>query len=893
MNEESEEEPSYIDLQNVVIEEVESKNLHENELSEFVPTKIPFNIPSRKFVKSNAKRRQTNSESSSDGGESSQPSSSKSIPAEQEAILIKKLINGEMSFVDYNLQIGQIVDDTIDDQDEYKEDDDDDIIDITTTNSSSNFEQELMQSRRDAIRGNLKGRTLNKDGKVQRRRCVLPVALMGLMGEANLCYARGQTELAEKVCLEIIRQVPLAPEPFQTLANIYESNPDKYMQFSLIAAHLNPSETEQWKRIAQLSIEQGNIKQAINCYMKASRYNPKDIDLRLRRIELLKSIGEEKLAFRCYFSMLLNIPAEQGDFLLHTAKTIAKQLLQENNVVKALEAMNTAYTKIPNLFKTDDIHFYLELLIANASYKIVLDVLCAFASLDITITQEEETGEWAVNSCRIPNDLILDFRSKLFVSLIHLRSFHLLDYLFNNINEFISVEEAGDCYLDIAEALMKEERFSDALRLLVPLVKSNNFSLAAVWLRHADCHRAIGNIEDAIESYRNVVELAPQHFDARLTLSALLKQLGRNDEAMWVLEQDMENELIDPYVLYERCFMLKETGNMVQYVDVAFLLLSRNCLVLRNRDEMQIATTIVKFSGKLAQLRESRENKSEPVEDHEGPEFGKSDNEPTVAQEWELLKDIVRIACDAQRFPMMQKIVFTMMTNKRFCPYQKELDMMATLASIYNRDSKFSYLMTKEIVVKYIDIPRVWNLFNVVLQFTEDIRYSRFLLRLFKRTEFKSITPSIVRANYFLLSGSYKYAINDYINIYRKNGDAMTALLISVTFAHLAQQKFITKKHSLIAQALAFASKYRDRREPEALSEIHYNLGRLHHQFGIIHIAVEHYKAVLHCDDSPLIKENMDLLDLKREAAFNLHLIYKESGNLDLARKVLFDYIVI
>jgi hypothetical protein len=42
------------------------------------------------------------------------------------------------------------------------------------------------------------------------------------------------------MCLEIIRQDPTIPEPFQTLATIYEESEEieKSLQFALIAAHL-------------------------------------------------------------------------------------------------------------------------------------------------------------------------------------------------------------------------------------------------------------------------------------------------------------------------------------------------------------------------------------------------------------------------------------------------------------------------------------------------------------------------------------------------------------------------------------------------------------------------------------------------------------------------------
>lgn len=41
----------------------------------------------------------------------------------------------------------------------------------------------------------------------RKKRRILPPVLEGLMGEANLRYAKGEVELAAKICAEIIRQV--------------------------------------------------------------------------------------------------------------------------------------------------------------------------------------------------------------------------------------------------------------------------------------------------------------------------------------------------------------------------------------------------------------------------------------------------------------------------------------------------------------------------------------------------------------------------------------------------------------------------------------------------------------------------------------------------------------
>lgn len=51
---------------------------------------------------------------------------------------------------------------------------------------------------------------------------------------------------------------------------IYEDEEDaeKALQFGLIAAHLNPSDAEEWVRLAEMSLERNNVRQAVVCYTK-------------------------------------------------------------------------------------------------------------------------------------------------------------------------------------------------------------------------------------------------------------------------------------------------------------------------------------------------------------------------------------------------------------------------------------------------------------------------------------------------------------------------------------------------------------------------------------------------------------------------------------------------
>lgn len=95
-------------------------------------------------------------------------------------------------------------------------------------------------------------------------------ALMGLIGEANVQFVKGNTDKAVRMCLEVIEHDYKLPDPYQTLSIIFETEGDheKALQFSLIAAYLAPQDHVEWSRLADMSLEMNDFQQAVTCLRK-------------------------------------------------------------------------------------------------------------------------------------------------------------------------------------------------------------------------------------------------------------------------------------------------------------------------------------------------------------------------------------------------------------------------------------------------------------------------------------------------------------------------------------------------------------------------------------------------------------------------------------------------
>ncbi|KFH17708.1 general transcription factor IIIC polypeptide 3 GTF3C3 [Toxoplasma gondii MAS] len=103
----------------------------------------------------------------------------------------------------------------------------------------------------------------------------MPPALKKLMGEATDAYLREEFEKAVQILEDIVRQAPGLHDPFHLLGLIYEEafgDKRRAVDFYLLAAHLVvPGDPELWRHIGSMSVQLGNLPQAIYCFRRCLR----------------------------------------------------------------------------------------------------------------------------------------------------------------------------------------------------------------------------------------------------------------------------------------------------------------------------------------------------------------------------------------------------------------------------------------------------------------------------------------------------------------------------------------------------------------------------------------------------------------------------------------------
>ncbi|KAI4457182.1 transcription initiation factor iiic tfiiic polypeptide 3-related [Holotrichia oblita] len=766
-------------------------------------------------------------------------------------------------------------------------DDSDDDVDsqgnAITENVSENYEEELDVNLSTTIKD--QKQKLYKIRAI-RKRSKIPTHLKGLMGEANLRFARGEYEIAQKMCFELIRQAPMAYEPYWTLSQLYENDPIKSVQYLTIAAHLNPMDATNWLRLAQIHVDGNNLRKAVTCYTRAINADPSVIEHHLKRLELLEKLDDTNYIRKCRTKLIHLLPPNEYEMLFKMAKDLAEQYHELEEYEKAAEVIAVAFEKCPKEITPEMVNIYLELLLLLRNYVKCLDIFVQYCNIEVEIILDD-SNQISILSFNMPDNIPIDLRIKFIICTIRLEAFDLLDRLLEPLLLEENVENIGDLYLDVAENLMTARRPEDALKLLIPLIKSDNYSLAAVWLKYAECLQACNMIEPAIDSYKTVVKMAPQHTDARFPLSDLLLEQNRYQEALDVLHQDYTSNELDVGLLIKKMELQKRIGDFDNYIKSAEILLLRHCIEIKAYSEIKIISFLDR-SEKISRLKKVRSLRGETYT----PSNIVSIREPPVHEEYRLFKETLQMCFDRKEYALLQKFVFTALSSSKLNKiYQKELIVLALFSCIYNNDSEHGYYIVRDFIMKTPPpIPHIlWNLWNLMLQNFGEVKHARFIVRqskLIGKTEAK-----LLAANNALCAGSYKIAIMSLTPLLKEHPTPFLTFLIGVFFLQLSQQKIGIRKKYITPIVYSLFLHYSKNRSKDALQEINYNLGRMYHKYGVMHIAAYYYNLVLEFQH-PLIDKYPNM-SLRKEAAFNLFLIYKESGNHIGCKNILHKYLTV
>lgn len=737
----------------------------------------------------------------------------------------------------------------------------------------------------------------------------LPRDLAGLMGQANVSFARGEINDAILMCQEVIRLAPRCAEPFISLAEHYENDDEeKAEQLYLIAAYLQPSNTHLWKTVAELATRRRELRLAATCYTKAIRAEKNDpcIEFQRKRCELYEQLGDLKKALRGYENLITALAPD--DKKLDIARSIARIQKGENKIDDCLRTLEDAFLKYPDQLTGEDVAQLCRCYNLKSNYLKTIDTM--IQRCQITIKMKDGTDwnmEKFANALKETSkqglSIKLDPKSRRFnfdnrcLLLVALLSLGICDETITPLTDNLqpgNLPSHRQSLYDVAKAYFIEGFYTEAKNILYGLTTFRESQAASVWLLYSQCLKNLSEIDEAIEGYRKVLTYEPRDFDSRLALSNLLSVQGRMDEALEITRQPLfTDEPVDIALLYQSCRLLEQAEDWSGYCESAKALILTDMIYTSHPREIMCMITSKSHKTRLDNLRAIHREIGRDLQHHRQKSVGSKLDPDTLLRTFlRYLNVLFHIKNDHQE---IIRICFSAYTCPAFERYESSIDFYSAVACIVASDKEFTYNHLKIQASRNSDHYQIWNMLSIAMcNIYQDLRHGRFCLRQFLKNP--DVLPlAILNGHNALMSGSYKYALGEYMSVFRDQpNEPMAAFCVAITFLSLSCQRYVSSKYLCLFQMIAFLHTYLELRG--TCQEAMYNIGRVFHQMNMLDKAVVFYKKAIALSKKDQIKrlaesddEFEEIFDVRREAAFNLALIYKNSQSYELACHVIKD----
>ncbi|GAB4822338.1 hypothetical protein N2152v2_009384 [Parachlorella kessleri] len=729
----------------------------------------------------------------------------------------------------------------------------------------------------------------------------LPEEVAAKLGQANLLYASQKHEEAIALLMEVIRLAPNLPDPYHTLGLLHEAvgNAKKALDFYMIAAHITPKDLGLWKRLAEMSSEQGLVRQAIYCLTQILRRDKDDLDARYDRALLYAELEDDRKAIES-FEQVQAIRPDHPE----VPKALARLYHRAGQAAKAMTVIESHMERHPGQTDLTHVNILAELYGEAGRWDAVLDLIQR-AEQDLCGEGEEEEEESA-------GGLPVDLQVKAGLALAQLGQAEQAAQLFSSLLQE-PVDQFADLYADVGGMLLGVGQPAAALQYYRALAEHPVVGQQeAWWARMAVCHRAMCDTQAALHVYEALAQrLPPGHptyVDAKVAIADLHKELGQGQEADKVLNEVEDllrsQELLptEPAAaaeaLLRRASILLACGKHEAYLDLALPVLGttlraleretaaaeqegidpalrRRLKYLGRGDEEGLVFGYQKLDRRKQHIRELDERVHQMLAEGRSDSEGEAEEGAGGFVMRELLREegpfmlllqsgqvLVQEGRHSEARELMQAALDVWADRWK----RDALRLVLFEAALAQRDFSAAQRALRPACARWPYSPVVWNAYARYLTETGSIKQSLKHLQPLRGRHPASLPLMLLLGHCQMLNSQYGEALGEYFHAWRvKPEEPLVLLCIAAALVNQATTRRVPDRHRAVLQAFAFLQEYsKHRRNPQASSleaarqgtfqaarcshegkEAAYNIARAAHHLNLLHIAVPFYERAL------------------------------------------------
>ncbi|CUM67934.1 uncharacterized protein PRCAT00005647001 [Priceomyces carsonii] len=385
------------------------------------------------------------------------------------------------------------------------------------------------------------------------------------LSQANEAFVRNDFLAASNLYLEVIKKDPKNFSAYKTLGEIYKQQGklNECCSYWLLAAHINPWDSQFWANVAELSTDLGHIDQAIFCYSSAIQHDhSKNMKYVLDRALLYKEKKQYGRALEGLQKVHDMFPTDTN-----IIKNLASVYVEQKRLNDAINLymhildrnINPGSTKRQNYSKFGwaELNILSELYIQQHEWKVgvrIIKLVSRWIQNRKNETWWDETDDDSEFDKRrfnvlenLPKEEQLVAQKKVYDVPIDIRfkmgslrlGLEQKDEAMRHF-QFLLEEEEGiaDLLFEAGRELEEHGFYEDALTFLTKAAQSDEQSdsteLTALL---GKCFLEVGDYQQAAQAYKSILYEDPSNLDNKLALAEAVYHLGDIEYSARLLEE--------------------------------------------------------------------------------------------------------------------------------------------------------------------------------------------------------------------------------------------------------------------------------------------------------------------------------------------------------------------
>uniref|UniRef100_A0A0D3HKF3 General transcription factor 3C polypeptide 3 n=1 Tax=Oryza barthii TaxID=65489 RepID=A0A0D3HKF3_9ORYZ len=671
------------------------------------------------------------------------------------------------------------------------------------------------------------------------------------LGDATLLFTESRFKEAIPILHEVVRIAPNLSNSYHLLGSIYKEcgELDKAINFLMLAAYVSPKDVFLWKKLIDMALKKEDAALARHCVLKAMRADPEDVGLKFDCANIYRALRDYQKAGEIYEQIVRIYPSNI------VARKAAAQMYRDcGQIDKAINLLEDYVNAQTTNIDSNLLDLLISLYLRNNAYNEALRLI--------------ERAHIVFGS---QHNLPVQLQAKAVICHAYLGDMKHAEMFLQNVHLERSKDNT-DVIKEVASTLENLGQYEYAIKFYLMIEDVAVHNDGSSYVKVGQCYMVIGEKRKAIPYFQKALQRMEDNIDVRITLSSLLVDVDKSDEAIvllsppnnsgsksatdqpkpWWLDGKVKMHLANIY--YNKGMFEDFVGTILIPILETLNIEYANRKV---RKAKKLPTNVLYERAKVQKASRAKkllEKRAASNEDTIKDDLQRSKQIPPIsglltnAENHQLVLHLCQTLALLHRYwEALQVINRTLKLGNDTLTDENKEELRSLGAQIAYRapDPRHGFNYVRYVVQQHPYSLAAWNSYYKVTSRIEDrfSRHHKFLLRT-REEKTDCVPPIIISGHRFTAISQHQSAARDYLEAYKLNPEnPLINLCVGSALINLALGFRLQNKNQCIVQALAFLFRYL--RLCDNSQEALYNIARAYHHVGLNTLAAIYYEKAL------------------------------------------------